>query len=57
MWNFTNITYQNSDDIVNFCISVGDAMYRPWPLLLKQNILDILNLKKKQINVNKTYVE
>lgn len=34
--------YQNSDDIVNFWISVGDAMYNPWPLWLKQNIFDIL---------------
>lgn len=35
-------SHQNSDDIVNFWISVGDAMYNPWPLWLKQKIFDIL---------------
>lgn len=35
-------TYQNSVSKVNFCISVGDARYSPWPRLLKQNVFAIL---------------
>lgn len=34
--------YQKSAQRVNFCNSVGVAKYSPWPLLLKQKVLEIL---------------
>lgn len=36
------VTYQNSSQTVNFCISVGVARYNPCPRLLKQKVLEIL---------------
>lgn len=34
--------HQKSAQRVNFCSSVGVAKYSPWPLLLKQKVLEIL---------------
>lgn len=42
LWWNTWQAHQNSASMVNFCISVGDARYRPCPRLLKQNVFAIL---------------
>lgn len=34
--------YQNSLETENFCISIGDERYKPWPRLLKQSVFAIL---------------
>lgn len=51
------LSYQKSAQSVNFCNSVGVAKYNPWPLLLKQNVFEILKvaqrrrkLKPRQVN-------